>query len=264
MRNFSVVASLLTISCLLSQAGTADDRMKCRLSNSSGTVSKNVRQHRQPGRLLICGFSGNSSLSELDARNGEVHEVGRLGEEATDLAVSCGRLYGLSFERFFEIDLSTGRAVAARHHGCSDLNALVAIPGDPTGFYAAGAEEDCPGAGAKFVRLDARTGAATLIGRLGAGLSSSGDLVYYNGTLYAALNQAGSSTTCWASINPRTGCASLISDTGVEDIWALDVRNGRIVGATGRGLILDIDHRTGACSITGGTGIVTGGMAVLP
>ncbi|MEY3459907.1 MAG: hypothetical protein RL215_3064 [Planctomycetota bacterium] len=244
----------------LTTAYGADGKVRSRPSCSvirSATPSQTIRR----SGLFVCGFSSNSSMYLLDPDTGRLQEIGRTGYEVTDMAVSGNRLYGISFEQFFEIDAATGRASSVRSHGLSGLNALVAIPGDSDGFYAASWIAEDSECGAAFARIDRRTGRATIVGYLGTGLSSAGDLVFHNGQLYAALKYRGSDTTFWAVVDPVTGKAQILADTGIRDLWALEIRDGRMFGATGHGSIVEIEHTTGSCRILSSAGIVAAGMA---
>ena len=214
--------------------------------------------------LYACNFRENSRLYTIDPATGDEKEVGKIGEETTDIAFVGNQLYGLSFDSLFEIDPLTGEASAALPHGIEQLNALVAIPNDTTGFYAMAAIAADTTKGAPFVRVDRSSGRASVIGHLGKGLSSAGDLVFVNGKLYATLNSEDTDTTCWVSIDPKSGKATLISDTTIEGIWGLEVRNGKLFGATKLGWVLTIDPSTGGSTMIGTTGLVLGGMAKSP
>ncbi len=238
--------------------------LSCMFIIGSGSLYAQGEAKLPANTLYACSFRENSRLYTIDPVTGDEKEVGKIGEEATDIAFIGKQLYGLSFNCIFEIDPATGEASAALPHGIENLNALVAMPNDSTGFYSAASVAVDPNQGAVFVRIDRTTGKGTIIGRLGRGLSSAGDFVFFDGKLYATLNNDTTATTCWATIDQKTGKATVISDTTRDGIWGLEVRNGKIFGCTKLGLVMTIEPRTGGSTLFGTTGLVLGGMAKSP
>ena len=62
--------------------------------------------------LYACNFRDSSRLYTIDPVTGEETEIGKIGEETTDIAFVGNQLYGLSFDSIFEINPLTGEASA--------------------------------------------------------------------------------------------------------------------------------------------------------
>ena len=78
------------------------------------------------------------------------------------------------------------------------------------------------------------TGAGTLVGAFGSGLSSSGDLTFdSNDSLFAALAQGG--TVMLARIDRGSGAATVIGPTGVPNVYGLAFHCCRLYGTDGCG-----------------------------
>ena len=218
----------------------------------------------QSNTLYVHSFEYNSRLYAVNATTGVTTLVGAMGTECTDLAFNGAKLSGISFTRFFQINPTTGAVSNIKYHGFSDLNALVyAGAASPGNFYAAGVNGS-GNAGGVFVRINAITGVATLIGRLGNGLTSAGDLIFLNGTLFALVNKPGSTTTWLARINPATGKATLVGNTGYTDVWGLEIRNGVMFAATANGRILRLNPNSAAAAVIGSNSVRMGGLAKSP
>jgi hypothetical protein len=103
-------------------------------------------------------------------------------------------------------------------------------------------------------------------------LTSSGDLTFYNGILYASVNQLLSDDSWLATIDTKTGLATLIGDFGPQSVMGLEVRNQIMYAATREGRVLQVDPTsTGwntvpptAWKIVGTNGIVQAGLAKSP
>jgi hypothetical protein len=212
--------------------------------------------------LYMCSFESSSKLYVVSYVNGAKTLVGSIGTQCTDLAFAGAALHGVSFTRFFTVNPTTGAATSSKAHGFADLNALVAGSAAGT-FYAAGSTNNS-GQGANFVRINGATGLGTKVGRFGAGLTSSGDLAYLNGILYATVNKPGSLNTWLAKINTTTGKATLVGNIGRPNVWGLAVRNGIMYAATNDGKLLRLNPSTGIGILLGTNGIVQAGLAKSP
>lgn len=218
----------------------------------------------QNNTLYVHSFEYNSRLYTVSPGTGATTFVGALGTECTDLAFNGPKLSGISFTRFFQINPTTGVASSLKYHGFSDLNALVyAGAASPGNFFAAGVNGSGTNGGV-FVRINATTGVGTLIGRMGNGLTSAGDLTFLNGTLYALVNKPGSSTTWLAKINPTNGKATLVGNTGYNNVWGLEVRSGVMFAVTDNGRLMRLNPGTGASVVVGTNTVRMGGLAKSP
>ena len=218
----------------------------------------------QSNTLYVHSFEYNSRLYIVNASTGVTTLVGAMGTECTDLAFNGTKLSGISFTRFFQINPTTGAVSSIKYHGFSDLNALVfAGAASPGNFFAAGVNGSGNNGGV-FVRINATTGVGTLIGRLGNGLTSAGDLAFLNGTLYALVNKPGAATTWLAKINPVSGKATLVGNTGYTDVWGLEVRSGIMFAATSNGRLMRLNPNSGVAAVVGTSPVRMGGLAKSP
>jgi hypothetical protein len=218
----------------------------------------------QSNTLYVHSFEYNSRLYTVSPATAATTFVGALGTECTDIAFNGPKLAGISFTRFFQINPTTGAVSSLRYHGFSDLNALVHAGAASSGhFFAAGVNGSGTNGGV-FVRINATTGAGTLIGRMGNGLTSAGDLTFLNGTLYALVNKPGSSTTWLAKINPTNGKATLVGNTGYSNVWGLEVRSGVMFAMTNNGRTMRLNPVTGISEVVGANTLRMGGLAKSP
>jgi hypothetical protein len=161
----------------------------------------------------------------------------------TDIAVDRGRrIVGLTYNRLLEIDGATGacKAIAPLPMG-QRFNGLswIRSAGGPEALVATSFD------GGVF-RIDPATGVAALIGNLGGGLQSSGDLVSVEsyGTLLTVRGPAASDRL--ARLDPMTGVATVIGNIGFADVWGLGFWKNRVFGFTNTGGFLLINPVTGA------------------
>lgn len=118
---------------------------------------------------------------------------------------------------------------------------------------------------ASFYRVSTADGATTLVGALGAGLASSGDIVWVPGRgVFIALDDSGS-TDKLGSIDLASGAATVIgAGVGRSGVFALGHRAGVILGYGG-GYAIEIDPTTGAGTTwNAATGITAYGAASGP
>jgi hypothetical protein len=201
-------------------------------------------------KVLVYAHSG-SDLFSVDPRTLEFSRVGnfliagppvKYLNEVTDIAVDRdGRIVGTTFDQLLEIDPRTAecKPIAKLPAGRS-FNGLSWIRTDAAEEQLLATTLD----GGVF-RIDPLTGNATLVGPLGAGLQSSGDLVSVAG--YGTLvTLKGASTDRLARIDPATGAATIIGDTGFKQIWGLGFWGSRVFGFTVTGDFILIDPKTGA------------------
>jgi hypothetical protein len=95
-------------------------------------------------------------------------------------------------------------------------------------------------------RVSRTTGAATLLGALGGGWQSSGDIVYVPGVgLLATLYNGG--TDRLGKIDPLTGAATVIGNTNQSSLYALGYRGAKVL-AYGNGTAFTLDVATGAAT----------------
>jgi hypothetical protein len=205
---------------------------------------------RSPEKALVYAHSG-SDLFSVDPQTLQFTRVGpflipgpqpKYLNDVTDIAIDRdGRIVGTTFDRLLEIDGKTAacKPIAPLPPGRS-FNGLswIRTEGGEERLLATTLD------GGVF-RIDPTSGAATMVGPLGPGLQSSGDLVSVAsyGTL---VTLTGPGTDRLARIDPATGAATVIGDTGFKKIWGLGFWGDRVFGFTNSGQFILIDPRTGA------------------
>jgi hypothetical protein len=206
--------------------------------------------------LGITVFAHSSDrLFKVDPDSLNVIEVGRFYLRGvnpptpvigmTDIAVDRdGRIIGLTAGQLLQIDaFDAGCVVIATlpegrmFNGMSWVRTDSASPSTSERLVATGYD------GSVF-RIDPKTGASTLLGTLGGGLRSSGDLVSValHGTL-ATLTGAGSDVL--ARLDPESGSAQPIGPVGFVGVWGLGFWQNRVFGFTEQGQFISVDPATG-------------------
>ena len=166
----------------------------------------------------------NDNLYTIDPTTGATTVVGNMGVEMTDIALSNGVMFGVSFpatgaDSLYLIDPNTGATTLVGSTGVF-LNALQFGP-DGTTLYAAGGSPGCgppPHSTAcnTLYTINTTTGAATFVGT--GTYNSSGDLEF-NNSLY--LTSATSSTDQLFTVDPTTGAGTAVGDTGYAQVYGL-------------------------------------------
>lgn len=241
-------------------------------------ISGNVRAATPlvANTLYMCEFRNNGSLFKLNANNGQATLIGALkvSPACTDLAFRGSTLYGATFTKLMTIDPTTGKATLKSGTfggGAGNINALVVQPGTNKLFGANGV---APG---KFFEINPTTGKATLRGQFGSNLSSSGDMAFRNGVLFATvLNATDRRATYLAKISLNTatfGRATLIGPirrvvnqrtTYLQDVFGLEVRSGVLYGAMRSGEFLRINPNNAIATLLGDNNKTQAGLAKSP
>lgn len=187
----------------------------------------------------------SSTLFRIDSVTGVVHTIGETGfVDVTDIAfVPDGRLFGITYTRFLEIQPQTGRAVPVGPG--IGFRRVVALVSDANGVLYGGTQFG------EFIRIDSRTGVGTLIGHYGGGLVASGDLAFApDGTLFGTAKDARRSELL-VRIDITTGKATIVGPIGFEDVFGIafgpdDVLFGSAEGGPFRTpVLITIDQHTG-------------------
>lgn len=167
--------------------------------------------------IYVCDKSGQ--LGTVDTGTGAVTVIGPMGVVMTDIAFAPnGKLYGISYTKFYEINPATGVATEIGPLGAGGMVAL-AFDGNGKAYAASNAN-------ANLYTIALATGAASVIGAIAAGVKAAGDLAFHEGNLLLSTDARNV-----ADINHVTGAQELsvfhgITDllglvsTGVDQLWA--------------------------------------------
>ena len=170
-------------------------------------------------------------------------------DQMTDIALDKdGHMVGISFSRVYAVDKETGACTFLSMLDRS-FNGLSFIP---AGGVDSGAEEVLVAAAedGSVYRLHPMTGMATPIGAYGGSAGSSGDVVSVAGFGTVATVTSGSSATDWlARIEPMTGHATMIGDTGVAGIWGLGFWGGKVYGFSSGNQFFLVDVTSGQATL---------------
>ncbi len=177
-------------------------------------------------------------LGAVDVHSGAVTVIGDTGIVFTDIAFDPqGRLFGLTVDRFYEIDPATGAATDLGLHGLPEANALVAgvDPGAP-GLFAAGSYDTW------LYTIDPNSARATPYRDVG--YSAWGDLAFLDDALYM---------TAWGQNLVRldlsnTGPATLVGSFGSLNFYGMDTLDGVLYGTAGT-CIYTLDATTATATV---------------
>ena len=225
--------------------------------SATAPASANATAAASPGppqTVYAITFTGNSALYSLSPRSDSETLKGYTGVELTDITAAGKILYAISFTDLYRLDAATGASHDIGPLGLSTANALVTQPNTGTLY---GADEN-----GDFFTINQETGHATPVGTFGGGLGSAGDLAFYNGLLYAAVSKGGSAESYLATVDVRTGAATIVGNTGYVNVWGVVAGSGALYGATDGGLFLAISPITGRAKALWKEGLAVGGMAV--
>jgi hypothetical protein len=194
-----------------------------------------------------------SQLYTIDPDTLDVTLVGAFGwpsgsDQMTDIALDKdANMVGISFNTVYAVNKDT--AACTRLASLDrQFNGLSFIPGEEVGTgveILVGAALD-----GSVWRIDETTGASTLVGNYGGGMTSSGDIVSVTGFGTVATVKSGlGGTDKLVRVDANTGVATLIGDTGVTDIWGLGFWKDKVYGFTDYNEFVLVDIHTGVASL---------------
>lgn len=161
---------------------------------------------------------------------------------------SDGKLYGSDAYHLYLIDTTNGSTTLVGAFG-TFINGLTFV--DDT-LYGSG--------GTGLYAINLSSGQAHILGSTGYG--SSGDLQWFGGALY--LTVTGDSTDLLLRVDPATGNAVLIGDTGFYSVFGLAAGTTDLFALTGGGDLLKMDPATGAGTRLGSSGGSVFGATSMP
>lgn len=180
--------------------------------------------------------TASAELGQFDRSIGTLTTLNSTSVSFTDIArSSTGELFGVTMNSLYKLDANTGAANLIGSLGASNVNALGFAAGDI--LYAA--------AGSGFYTVNTQTGAATLVATI-PNFFSSGDLVFDPvGNRFLATSGTPSSSSDTLYSIGLNGTASVIGDTGFQNIFGLAQADGTFYGYTANRLQIRIDPITG-------------------
>ena len=166
-----------------------------------------------------------------------------LSDEMTDIAIDRdGRMIGISFDKVYAVDAKTAACthLANLDREFNGLSFITPAVAEGKEYLMAAANDGV------LYEINPTNGQARRVGAYGAGLKSSGDLVSVKGFGTVATVEKDLGKTDWlARVDPTTGQAQLIGDTGFADIWGLGYWKDKIYGFTEASEFILIDVKTG-------------------
>ncbi|WP_162933046.1 VPLPA-CTERM sorting domain-containing protein [Roseovarius sp. EL26] len=182
--------------------------------------------------------SSNGTIGTLDTDTGVLSGAYDAGPGWFDIAVdSSGDVYGTTGSSLYSIDVDNS-AQGVLLGGHSALNGLAFDDSDT--LFGSG--------GNRLFTLDTTTGASTVVGNVGSGFSSSGDLAFSaSGVLFGTSNGGCSGGgDCLFSIDAVTGVGTYIGDIGFSAVFGLSRIGSTLFGMTASDQLISIDMGTGA------------------
>jgi hypothetical protein len=185
-------------------------------------------------------------------------------DSITDIAIDrAGVMIGISFTSVYRIDPNTAAATFLSGGLPGLFNGLSFVPAVQIGQVGDDVLVATRNADGAVFRVDPMTGATTQIGNMGAGFSSSGDLVSVAdlGTFQTAENA--SLPDRLLRLAPQSFAATPIgTDIGYGDIWGIAYWKDKVFGFTSGGEFVTIDPNTGVGTLVQGNGPSWWGAAV--
>ncbi len=182
-------------------------------------------------------------------------------DSMTDIAIdSHGNMVGISFDHVYAVNPATGVVtyladLDRSFNGMSFISSQ--SMGDGAEILVAAALDG------SFYELDPVTGRSTMIGNYGADMASSGDIVSVTGFgTVATVTRAGSATDWLVRVDPTTGAATPIGDTGVSGVWGLGYWGTEIYGFTSANEFVLLDRDSGHASVVEASDVAWWGAGV--
>lgn len=194
-----------------------------------------------------------SSLYRVDPNSLQVSLVGPFGwpaanDSMTDIAIDKdGNMTGVSYTRVYSVNKETAECTFLADLSATTFNGLSYVPPTSPDPNAPEILVGAEGLTGNVYQIDPATGAQTLLGSYGGGLGSSGDIVSVRGFgTVATVTSPASTNDQLASIDTTTWQATVIGDTGFDEIWGLGFWGDKVYGFTDSSKFLLIDVTTGA------------------
>ncbi len=188
------------------------------------------------------------------------------GDTMTDIAIDKdGQMVGISYTRVYRIDLQTGVTERAgtgtlpqEFNGLSFVPSILAFGLEGPDVLIGSRNSD-----GKIFQVDPLTGAVNQIGDMGAGYTSSGDIVAVRNFGIVATTGATLGPDTLVRLAPTTFAATPIgSTTGWDNLWGIGFWKGKVFGFAESGPFVVVDTGTGAGTLVDDSGRAWWGAAV--
>ncbi|MCA9665748.1 MAG: hypothetical protein KC503_09180 [Myxococcales bacterium] len=169
-------------------------------------------------------------------------------DQMTDIAIDAqGKMIGVSATTVYAVDTKTGACTQLATIGKNMVGLSFVKPDNGGAEYLLGIDASEGG----VHRIDPNSGLTTLVGHLGNGWLASGDIVSVAGfgTVATLIRDDFSGNDWLARIDPNTGAATPIGDTGVQQVYGLGYWKGKLYGFTATSQFVLIDVNTGRSAL---------------
>lgn len=212
-----------------------------------------------------------STLYKVDPDTLQVTMVGDFNwgsvgsDQMTDIAIDkTGQMLGVSFSRVYRVDPDNATTTLLSNSLSGTFNGLSFVPAAMLGQTGDDVLVGTQNSDGKVFRIDPMTGDANEVGNMGAGFSSSGDMVAIEGfgtvQTVPSLSAGGDQL---ARLAQGTFAATTIGNgTGFSQIWGVAFFKSKVYGFTNGGAFLLIDPNTGTGTMVSNNGIEWWGAGV--
>ena len=265
MRNAGLVLSIVLCACGPSTRGdgpTGDGGMQPDSGNGGDGGGTS-------GETIYVYAHSATTLYRVDPDTLQVQMVGDFNwgsvgsDQMTDIAVDKnGQMIGVSYSRVYKVDPTTAVTSLLSSSLSGTFNGLSFVPAEVLGLTGDDVLVGTENSDGKVFRVDPTTGAATEVGDMMGGYTSSGDLVAVAG--FGTMQTVpGASGDVLARLAPQTFAATPVGGgTGYSEIWGIAFFKDQIYGFTNGGAFVLIDPNTGAATMVSNSGIAWWGAAV--
>jgi hypothetical protein len=263
----SAIALVLFVACSPSgrtSPGAGDDTGT---AADGGTTGSNGMTGSNAGVVYVYAHTP-TTLYRVDPDTLAIAEVGDFvwpngADQMTDIAIDkTGQMIDISAGGVYRIDSTNAHATLLSSNLQGLFNGLSFVPaslvnGGSGDDVLVGTRNDD---GAVF-RIDPMSGATTQIGNMGGANVSSGDLVAVDGFGIMQTIPANGGDTI-ATLATGSFIATIVGDTGYDQIWGLAFWKNKVFGFTNGGAFVTIDPHTGATTLVSNNGLEWWGAAV--
>jgi hypothetical protein len=226
----------------------------CGPSNKTGNGTVDANGNGDGGPIDAPGSTGpdgsnlmtsvyahtSDTLFRVNPDNFAVTQVAPFGwpssvgsDQMTDIAIDKnGMMIGVSYTRVYRVDTATAQATLLSSSLQGMFNGLSFVPAAQVGGTGDDVLVGSRNTDGKIFRIDTTSGAATQIGDMGHGYTSSGDIVSVVGLGTVATVTTGTGADILVKLAPVTFDATPIgTDTGFTQLWGIGFWKDKVFGS---------------------------------